>query len=116
MRNTLNKILKCGSGLSLVFLFLLAGCNSKTEKSVPPKTDTVVIDQMKFIPDTLSVNKGDTVMFINKDIVAHNATEVNNQWVSPNLNTGEFWKTVPDTSTDYYCSIHMIMKGKINVK
>lgn len=96
------------------------GCNTQnanTENTPAlPKTDTVVIDQMQFTPAELTIQKGDTVFFINKDLVAHDATEVNKAWHSPTLQSGDSWKIAPDKSADYYCSIHLVMKGKIVVQ
>ena len=87
-----------------------AESNSKAE------THVVTIENMKFNPATITVNKGDNVTFINKDIVAHNATEVKNTWASPMLQTGQSWTFNPEKTADYYCTVHVVMKGKIIVK
>lgn len=87
-----------------------AESNSKAE------THVVTIENMKFNPATITVNKGDNVTFINKDIVAHNATEVQNTWASPMLQTGQSWTFNPEKTADYYCTVHVVMKGKIIVK
>ena len=76
----------------------------------------VTIENMKFNPATITVNKGDQVTFINKDIVGHNATEVNKVWASPMLQTGQSWTFTPEKTSDYYCTVHLVMKGKIIVK
>ena len=76
----------------------------------------VTIENMKFNPVTISINKGDQVTFINKDIVGHNATEVNKVWASPMLQTGQSWTFSPQKTSDYYCTVHLVMKGKIIVK
>ena len=76
----------------------------------------VTIENMKFNPATISINKGDQVTFINKDIVGHNATEVNKIWASPMLQTGQSWTFTPEKTSDYYCTVHLVMKGKIIVK
>lgn len=87
----------------------------ETEYSGPKKV-TVTIEQMKYNPENVTVHAGDTVFFINKDIVAHDVTEENKAWASPTLEVGDSWQMVADKSADYYCSIHMVMKGKITVK
>lgn len=97
---------------SVALLFLMNFCSPK---KVAPKIYTVEIIQMAFRPAVLNVHKGDTVIFANKDIVDHDATEVNKAWNSPPLATGDSWKWVADKSADYYCSIHLVMKGKIIV-
>lgn len=76
----------------------------------------VTIENMKFNPAAITVNKGDQVTFINKDIVGHNATEVNKVWASTMLQTGQSWTFSPQKTSDYYCTVHLVMKGKIIVK
>ena len=97
----------------ILFLFTMSFCTPKTSST--PKTHTVEIINMTFQPEVLQVNKGDTVIFVNKDMVAHDATELNKVWFSPPLNSGDSWKWVADKSADYYCSIHLVMKGKIYI-
>lgn len=81
------------------------------------RVDTVRISGMAFHPAELTVDKGDTVLWINEDIVPHNATAFpGNEWGSGTLNTGMTWKKAFDSNSDYYCSIHPTMKGKIVVK
>ena len=71
---------------------------------------------MKFKPDVLQDNKGDTVVFVNNDIVVHDITEEPNKaWTSSALPVGESWSMVATESVNYFCSIHVVMKGKIIV-
>lgn len=88
----------------------VAAVDSKVE------THIVTIDNMKFNPETLTIKKGDKVTFTNNDIVAHNATELKNAWASPLLANGQSWTFSPEMSSDYYCTVHVVMKGKIIVK
>ena len=39
-----------------------------------PKTHTVTIEAMRFQPETLTVAAGDTIVWVNKDVVPHTAT------------------------------------------
>jgi plastocyanin len=97
-------------------LFFLISCTSAPEKHVP-KTDTVLITQMKFQPAELTVHKGDTVVWINKDMVAHDVTQVpNSTWSSKSLAPGQSWKMAVEESDDYFCSIHIVMVGKLIVE
>jgi plastocyanin len=78
---------------------------------------TVEILQMRFIPAEIKVKKGDQVVFINRDMVPHDVTEVTaKKWTSSILQRGEFWTLVAEESSDYYCSIHTVMKGRIIVE
>lgn len=93
--------------------------NSKTSstESADSKAEDhlVTIENMKFNPASITVKKGEKVTYINKDIVAHNATEINKLWASPLLQNGRSWTFTPDKTSDYYCSVHLVMKGKIIV-
>ena len=78
---------------------------------------TVEIKQMKFVPAELSVEKGDTVVWVNNDITKHDVTEQQSHaWSSKEMAIGASWMMVADKSADYYCSIHVVMKGKLSVK
>lgn len=82
-----------------------------------PHYHTVEIRLMKFIPAELTVSKGDTVVWINNGITAHDVTELtDNLWTSSSMPVGTSWSKVITESTDYFCSIHMVMKGKLAVK
>src|SRR5690554_6160659 len=83
-------------------------------KAIP---DTVWMTGLKFEPEIIEVNKGDTIVWVNKDIVAHNVTALPNQeWTSGNIETGGMWKMAIDDSFDYFCTIHPPMKGEVKVK
>lgn len=78
---------------------------------------TVEIKQMKFQPSELKLHMGDTVLWINKDITDHDITEESNKaWASSRLPMGTSWTKVVTESADYYCSIHVVMKGKLIVE
>jgi len=71
---------------------------------------------MKFQPAVLTVNNGDTVVFVNKDLLTHNVTEENKGWSSTPLSANQSYKKVIKESSGYYCSFHPVMKGKLIVK
>jgi plastocyanin len=107
-----------GNGLLILAfpLIVLSGCSSAPEK-FSPKTDTVIISQMKFQPAELTVHKGDTVVWVNKDMVAHDVTQVpSSTWSSRSLAPGQSWKMSVGESDDYFCSIHIGMVGKLIVE
>ena len=96
--------------------FLLNCCTSAPQKTVP-KVYTVTIKQMQFQPAELTVQRGDTVIFVNRDLVTHNVTEESSKaWASAPLPDGASWKLAVTQSADYYCSIHPVMKGKLLVQ
>ncbi len=104
----------------IVFVFL-AGCSTPEERvkanEKETKVHTVVIQQMKFTPAEIAVNEGDTVIWINRDIVDHNVTEEKNkEWSSSTLAPGKSWNMIVMKDADYLCTIHPVMKGKLTVK
>jgi plastocyanin len=102
---------------SLILFFI--SCNTSDKKTVKntPITDTVVIKQMQFFPAELHVKTGDTVVWINNDIVDHNVTEEKTKsFYSDTIAVGKSWKMVIKDSAGYYCSIHPTMKGQLVLK
>ena len=109
------------AGIFMAFAFIIAvGCSSSTagdkdESVLSRKTHTIEIRQMKFIPDLITVAEGDKIVFVNYDMVMHDITEVSKKW-SHQLPVNESWIYTADKSTEYYCSLHPVMKGKIVVE
>lgn len=115
------------------FIILLFSCNSSPKNSTTPasneddvpiapeepkqaKTHIVEIKQMRFEPQDVKVQKGDRVVWVNKDITSHDVTEESKKvWTSSPLATGQSWSLVVTQAADYYCSLHQVMKGKITV-
>ncbi len=104
---------------------MLAACGTpevpKQEPAIPvapppPALVPVDIAMMKFQPDTVRIHKGDTILFTNKDVVEHDATALpDSAWTTGPLQPGQSKKMVIDKSTDYFCSIHVVMRGRVEV-
>ena len=87
------------------------------QKSEEQAVHTIEIKQMKFSPETLNVRKGDKVIWVNADIVEHDVTELTKkEWASSKLATGASWSMIVTKSEDYYCNLHVVMRGKIIVE
>ncbi len=80
-----------------------------------PTTHTVLIQGMNFDPEEIYIKKGDIVEWINKDIVPHDVTKIDKEWTSGTLNSDQKWSKKITKSVDYYCSIHLVMKGHVIV-
>jgi plastocyanin len=115
------------SSLLVFSVIFFNGCSSSSEEKTPPPPESeqktapslyiVQIEQMKFLPADISVHVGDTIMWMNNDMVAHDVTEEkSNAWTSSLLQPGQSWKLVVTTGADYYCSIHQVMKGSFEIK
>jgi plastocyanin len=97
-------------------LLSLTGCTSEPERTVPV-VHTIVISSMQFNPAELTLQKGDTVVFVNKDLVVHDISQdPDKAWTSSNLTPGQSYKMAVRESSNYYCSIHPTMKGKLIVQ
>ena len=106
-----------------IIITCLFSCTMPEEKTgertdvLPAKMYTVEIKEMKFIPADLTLNPGDTVTWINHDIVEHNITETTNKaWSSSGLLPGKMWSMVVQKNADYFCSIHPVMKGSLHAR
>ena len=117
MKHALGTLRIC---IGLIFaMFLCNKCTSVGNEEVQNKplhkTDTVTIQQMQFKPQALSVKKGDTITWINYDLVDHNVKEEKDLFYSDTIKVGNSWKWVATGNAGYICTIHPSMKGKIIV-
>ena len=80
-----------------------------------PKIHHVEITNFEFSPKWQEVHSGDTVIFVNKDIVPHTVTALDGSLNSGDLLTGDRW-SMEVTSTgafDYFCEHHPVMRGTL---
>lgn len=77
----------------------------------------VVIEGMAFTPKVVAVKPGDTITWVNQDIVVHNVTAAAAGIKSGDLKPGQSWRhTVRrGASFDYLCSLHPVMTGRVEV-
>jgi plastocyanin len=84
-----------------------------------PAVHTILIDGMQFVPQTLEVKPGDTVIWRNKDPFPHNVTaDAKGGPVSPTIAADASWKFTAEKrgSYPYLCTLHRTMKGTLVVK
>jgi plastocyanin len=84
---------------------------------VPAHADTiqVVIDKLVFSPAEINAKVGDSIEWVNKDILAHTAT-VRGDWdvmIAANKSASVILKNAG--AVEYYCRFHPNMKGRIIV-
>ncbi len=77
----------------------------------------VAIVGFSFEPATISIDVGDTVLWINEDSARHNVTSDDDVFASDNLADGEsFTHTFDEAGTfDYVCTLHSGMSGTVEV-
>jgi plastocyanin len=81
-------------------------------------THTVVVAQMMFSPKTLTVKRGDTVVWVNKDFFPHTATARDGSFDSKEFGTHATWAYVAEKpgTFAYTCLLHPTMKATLIVK
>lgn len=100
--------------LCCILLVLTSFKNMQINKNTPTK-HLVTIYQMKFDPENIKIKKGDIVEWVNKDFVPHDVTEIDKKWTSKPLNKGAKFSKVITKDIEYFCSIHVVMKGSVTV-
>ena len=114
-------------------MFIVSACSTSKEKEsgseepydnyeiADPSADeqtvhTIEIKQMLFEPAVINIRKGDKIVWVNKDFVEHDITEQSSKaWASSKLPAGAPWNMTVTKSELYYCTLHVVMKGKIVV-
>jgi plastocyanin len=88
------------------------------EKRIEPKTHTVTIQGMRFQPERLTVARGDTIVWVNKDLVPHTATSEAGRVDSHTVETGNSWQFTARRKGEcpYVCTFHPTMTAMLNVK
>jgi plastocyanin len=98
---------------------LIAGGVFSLATSASAETHVVEMRGFEFFPAEVNAAVGDTIVWINKDVVPHTATAADGAWDSGLMETDdEFSLTIEaDTSAgDYVCTFHPNMVGAISVE
>jgi plastocyanin len=86
--------------------------------AVPTYAETIQItmDKLVYAPLETNAKVGDTIEWINNDILAHTATARNGEWdvAIPSKKTGRVVLKKAE-AIDYYCKYHPNMKGRLVV-
>lgn len=104
-------VIKPHKTLCLCLLAILPISSCESPKTGDSQTHVVEIKQMSFVPNKLAVSPGDTVKWINRDLVTHNVSS--EHWKSSELEQGENFAIKVTEDVTYNCRLHPVMKGKI---
>jgi plastocyanin len=103
--------------LAAIGTLTLAGAGRSA--GAAPQRHVVEIQGMKFQPEVLAVQRGDTVVWINRDIVPHTATSTRKSgWNTGTLAQGDSGQYVVRHRGEdpYFCQLHPVMLGKLIVR
>ena len=84
-----------------------------------PQTHTIEISSMAFHPERLQVEPGDTIIWINRDIVPHTSTSLRKPgWDTGQLLQGQRGVWIPRRAgnSEYRCELHPTMVGRLVVR
>lgn len=112
-RNRSRNVLSC-----LAAGFLAAGASPPAASPALPQRHLVTIRGMAFQPAVLEAAPGDTIVWINRDLVPHTATvEGSNGWDTGILATGDSARYVPlrPGAWAYGCRLHPTMQARLLV-
>jgi plastocyanin len=81
-------------------------------------THTVVMEGVAVAPNVVTVARGDTIVWVNKDPFPHTATAQDKSFDSKEIAPGKSWRfTAKKSGTfPYVCTLHPSMKGTLIVK
>ena len=81
-------------------------------------TFVVTIEQMRFNPPVLTVHRGDQVVWVNKDLVAHTASADAPGFDSHSIAPDASWRYAVSKPGryPYRCIFHPTMHGTLNVE
>ncbi|MDQ1375521.1 MAG: hypothetical protein QOJ09_2859 [Actinomycetota bacterium] len=114
------------ASVSLLLAFVFAACGgssnnsgtaSNTTTALPSTAGaTVVLKDLKFNPDKVSIKTGATVSWQWKESVLHNVTAKDGSFKSDNRSDGTFGHTFDKAGTfSYECTLHSGMSGEVTV-
>lgn len=106
-------------GTKAAALGLMLGMMGPSVAESKAQTHNITIEDMRFQPAVLVVAPGDTIVWINKDLVPHTATSQAGGFDSNVILASESWRyTVQKEKGDfaYICTFHPAMKGTLRVK
>jgi len=106
----------------LAGMLALAGCVLAMGATIPAPaaaaTHTIVMEGVAFVPETLTVKQGDTIVWVNKDLFPHTATAQDRRFDSGEIAPDATWKYIATKKgkVPYVCALHPTMKGTLVIE
>lgn len=113
-----NARLRFVASIALAIASVLAGICSNVHAQGKAHVHTVVIEAMRFSPETVEVRAGDTIVWKNKDPFPHTATVEGRGFDSGEIAPGRSWsfKARKTGAFSYVCALHPTMRASLIVK
>ena len=96
---------------------LLGAALALAPAALAAETHRVVIERFAFVPAELSIRLGDTVEFVNRDLVPHTANDGEGRWDAGTLDRGASARIAFEAAGTfpYVCAFHPNMRARIRV-
>lgn len=97
---------------------LLGGSAALAWPRQVPQRHVVEIKGMAYHPAVIRVGPGDTITWVNRDLVPHTATARKDPaWTTESLAQGQEGALVAPLAGElhYYCALHPVMRGRLIV-
>jgi plastocyanin len=107
-----------GAILAVAAIVTVSVVGLTAEPQRKPKTHTVTMENMRFQPSNLTVTRGDTIVWVNKDLVPHTATSKTGGFDSQVVAADRSWRFTVQKKGDfaYVCTFHPTMTAMLRVK
>jgi plastocyanin len=107
-----------GASVAAALALILGTMGLAAGGQAETRTHTVTIEGMRFQPETITVAPGDTIIWVNKDLVPHTATSEAGRFDSKEIQADESWRYTIRRKGDfaYICTFHPTMKGILRVE
>ncbi len=106
--------------LGAFVLVVCCAAPNAAQRATKPVLHTVVIDATRFSPASLTIRPGDSVEWVNKDLIAHTATREASKdgFESGVIAPGKSWRRTFKTTGElaYTCRFHPTMKATLQVR
>ena len=110
--------------IGFLIIMMISGCSvqkvqEKTLISSEEIGNDVSISDFAFNPRTITIQKGESIIWTNEDSVKHSiVSDSGNEIASDSISKGEIYEhTFNNVGTySYYCGIHPSMKGEVVVE
>lgn len=97
----------------IALMFIFFSCNDSNNNKV--ESHIITMKGMKFIPDDIKANKGDRIIWINKDIVPHNIASDDKTYKSEILQSNDTLILDVTSNFKYICGLHPTMSGQVSL-
>jgi plastocyanin len=102
--------------LAVAAVVVMIRANTKAAAAPASTSPSVTMEKILFLPATVTVHKGATVLFDNKDVAPHTVTADDGSSDSGVIDPGKAYKLVANKAFTYHCTIHPSMKAAIRLE